>query len=144
MTIEELLARESIKHTLASYHIAGDLNDADGYAAVFTEDGVVRAGGAEIAGREQLRDWKAARSKASVAQFVRHNLTTCRIELTGPDTATGRAYFAVFTDAGPDHCGTYDDVYRKVGDEWLIATRNVETHWHSPNSRFGAPTPNTN
>ncbi|MGE0309831.1 MAG: nuclear transport factor 2 family protein, partial [Acidimicrobiia bacterium] len=43
MNNDDLIAREAIRHTLASYHIAGDGNDADGYAAVFTEDGVVRA-----------------------------------------------------------------------------------------------------
>ncbi|MGE0877968.1 MAG: nuclear transport factor 2 family protein [Acidimicrobiia bacterium] len=136
MNVDDLLAREAIRHTLNSYHIAGDSNDAEGYAAVFTEDGVVRAGGFEIAGREQLREWKAARTKALTATFVRHNLTTCKIDLTGPDSAKGRAYFFVVTDAGPDHCGTYDDIYRKVGDQWLIASRDVDTHWHSPTSRF--------
>ncbi|MGE3328473.1 MAG: nuclear transport factor 2 family protein [Acidimicrobiia bacterium] len=139
MNNDDLIAREAIRHTLASYHIAGDGNDADGYAAVFTEDGVVRAGGMEIAGREQLREWKAARTKVLTAAFVRHNLTTCKIDLTGPDSATGRAYFFVVTDVGPDHCGTYDDEYRKVGDEWLIASRNVDMLWLSPDSRFRPP-----
>lgn len=139
MNVDDLMAREAIRHTLASYHIAGDGNDADGYAAVFTQDGVVRAGGMEVSGREQLREWKASRTKALTAAFVRHNLTTCKIDLTGPDSATGRAYFFVVTDVGPDHCGTYDDVYRKVGDQWLIASRNVETLWRSPDSRFGPP-----
>jgi hypothetical protein len=32
MTLEELLAREAIRHTLASYHMGGDGNDADAYA----------------------------------------------------------------------------------------------------------------
>lgn len=136
MTVDELLAREAIRHTLASYHVAGDGNDPDGYAGVFTDDGVVIAGGLEIAGREQLRAWKAERVKTSTAEFVRHNLTTCRIELTGPGSANGRSYFVVFTDAGPDHCGTYDDVFRRVGDRWLIASRIVNTDWHSPSSRF--------
>ena len=117
MNVDDLLAREAIRHTLNSYHIAGDGNDAEGYAAVFTEDGVVRAAGVEFKGRENLRAWKASRTKAMTAAFVRHNLTTCKIDLTGPDSAKGRAYFFVVTDAGPDHCGTSDDVYRFLFEE---------------------------
>jgi uncharacterized protein (TIGR02246 family) len=137
MTIEELLAREGIRHTLASYNMAGDQQDAAGYAAVFTEDGVLDAGQIQFNGRDEIQAWKSARAKAPTAEFVRHNLTTCRIELTGPETATARTYFAVITEIGPDHSGYYSDVLRKVGDRWLIAHRKVRVDWRAPASRFG-------
>jgi ketosteroid isomerase-like protein len=137
MNIEDLLAREGIRHTLASYNMAGDQQDASGYAAVFTEDGVLDAGEVQFNGREEIQAWKSARAKAPTAEFVRHNLTTCRIELTGPETATARTYFAVITEIGPDHSGYYSDVLRKVGDCWLIAHRKVRLDWRAPDSRFG-------
>ena len=140
MSQDVFVAREAIRHTLAGYNIAGDANDAEGYAAVFAPDGVLESGDMRFAGRAQIRDWKAARAKSPVAKFVRHNLTTCRIELTGLQSATARTYFVVFTEVGPDHSGYYDDVFQKIGAEWLIAHRKVLLDWRAPDSRFSPRT----
>ena len=43
MTVEELLAREAIRDTMAKYNMAGDRLKVDDYAACFTEDGVMEA-----------------------------------------------------------------------------------------------------
>jgi hypothetical protein len=137
MTHEDFLAREAIRYTLASYNLAGDGNDAAGYAAVFTEDGVLESADFHLVGRGQIEAWKAARIKAPPpAKFVRHNLTTSRIDLTGPERAEGRTYFVVFTEVGPDHSGYYTDVFRKVGEQWLIAHRKVWLDWRAHDSRF--------
>ena len=40
MTLDELMARESIRHTIASYNMAGDRLRVDDFVAVFTEDGI--------------------------------------------------------------------------------------------------------
>jgi ketosteroid isomerase-like protein len=142
MTLEELLAREAIRHTLASYHMGGDGNDADAYAGVFTEDGVLDSADFKIEGRAAIRKWKAGRASGpQPAKFVRHNLTTCKLDVTGPNTAKGRAYFMVMTEVGPDHSGYYSDEYRKVGDEWLIAYRKVWIDWRAKDSRFRGPLP---
>jgi hypothetical protein len=140
MTDDDVLAREAIRYTLASYNIAGDGNDAAGYAAVFTEDGVLESADFHLVGRGQIEDWKAARIKAPPpAKFVRHNLTTSRIDLTGPESAEGRTYFVVFTEVGPDHSGYYTDTFRKVGGQWLIAHRKVWLDWRARDSRFRRP-----
>jgi hypothetical protein len=136
MTPEEGLAHQAIRKTLASYNIAGDANDAAGYAAVFTPDGVLDSADFSLVGRAKIEAWKAARAKTPVAKFVRHNLTTCRIDLTGPDSAKARTYFVVFTDVGPDHSGYYDDVFSRIGGDWLIAHRKVWLDWRAPDSRF--------
>jgi 3-phenylpropionate/cinnamic acid dioxygenase small subunit len=142
MTLEELLAREAIRDTMARYHMAGDGNDADGYAGVFAEDGVLDSADFRIEGRAAIRAWKAGRASGpQPAKFVRHNLTTCQIDLTGPETAKARAYFAVFTEVGPDHSGYYSDEFRKVGEAWLIAYRKVWIDWRAPESRFRGPLP---
>ena len=72
------------------------------------------------------------------AQFVRHNLTTCKIDLTGPDTAKVRTYWMVITDIGPDHSGVYVDDFRNEDGQWLIAHRQVRSDWFSPDSHFGS------
>jgi hypothetical protein len=188
MTIEELLARESIRHTMATYTTAGDRLRADDFVAAFTEDGVLESEGVpqqdlfHHRGRAAIREWIArwtrdrpegvaslpqammlspragvssSEAEANVsspeatappqptaqsprATFVRHHLSTCLIDLTGPDTAKARTYWTAYTDIGPDHCGHYIDTFRKVGDRWLIAHRKVRLDWRSPASLFKA------
>ena len=75
---------------------------------------------------------------------MRHHLSTCKIDLTGPDTATARTYWVAWTDIGPDHNGYYLDDFRKVGDEWLIARRRVRRDWDAPGSLFVTAIANTN
>jgi len=155
MTIDELLAREAIRKTLANYNMAGDRLKAEDFTACFTEDGIIESTTKGVAdnfrfeGRAAIFEWQNrwrtappgdAEQKDVVrkATFVRHNLTTCKIDLTGPDSATVRTYWIVMSDNGPDHCGVYLDEFRKVGDEWLIAHRKVRTDWQAENGLFRA------
>lgn len=155
MTIDELLARESIRQTLARYNIFGDRVRVDEFLEAFTEDGILEFGGeregqtSRHEGREAIRGWMTdwtRRPPSSapeprpaappVQMFVRHHLATSHIEFTGPDTAEGRTYFAVYTPIGPDHAGVYTDRFRRTGDRWLIAHRKVRTEWRAENSFF--------
>ncbi|MEO6717589.1 MAG: nuclear transport factor 2 family protein [Novosphingobium sp.] len=150
MTLEDLLAREAIRDTMAKYNHSGDSLRAEDFAACFTEDGILesaRAGGFRYASRAEILAWQSAwrdepksADTPRGAKLVRHNLTTSRIELTGPDSARARTYWVVMTDVGPDHCGVYTDQFRKVDGEWLIAHRKVKTEWWAENSHFRAPT----
>jgi hypothetical protein len=150
MTLDELLAREAIRATMARYNTAGDRLKVEDYVACFTEDGIMEVQHPDPActfryeGREAIRAWQSRwldRTQSDVpvhrASFVRHHLSTCRIDLTGPDTADTRTYWVAWTDVGPDHAGVYVDRFRKVGDEWLIAHRRVREDWRSPQSLFG-------
>jgi hypothetical protein len=153
LTLDELLAREAIRARLAHLAQAGDSVRAEEYAACFTEDGTLQteaAGGrgldlhnrAEIlAWQQSLREPGKGISSGSAIplKFARHNLTTCKIELTGPDSASVRTYWHVMTNAGPDHCGVYRDLFRQVDGEWLIAQRRVKTEWASKNSLMVPP-----
>ena len=148
MTIEELLARESIRQTMASYTVAGDRLRGDDFIAVFTDDAVLESEGVpesdafRYEGRQAIRNWIARWRPAADeapphrATFVRHHLSTTNIELTGPDAAKARTYWVAYTDIGPDHCGCYIDVFRKTGEHWLIAHRKVRLDWRSPQSLF--------
>lgn len=156
MTLDDLLAREAIRDTLAKYNVSGDRLKIDDYAACFTEDGIMEAEHKDPAfafryeGREAILAWQRrwleqTLSGAGVHQatFARHHLATSKIDLAGPDmgpaTASVRTYWVAWTDIGPDHAGYYLDTFHKVGEEWLIAHRRVREDWRSPASLFGNP-----
>ncbi len=150
MTLEEMLARESIRQTMAAYTMAGDRLRLEEFLAVFTEDAILESEGVPAAdafryeGTEQIRRWmdrwttRAGDDTAPThrATFVRHHLSTSEIEFTGADSARARTYWTAFTDIGPDHCGYYLDTFRKRGDQWLIAHRRVRLDWRSEKSLF--------
>jgi hypothetical protein len=149
MTLDELLARESIRKTMASYTLAGDRLRAEDFMAVFTADAILESDSVpesdafRYQGREAMRGWilrwratAAGAQQAAQASFVRHHLSTSHIEITGADSAKARTYWVAYTDVGPDHCGHYIDVFRRVDDAWLIAHRKVRLDWRSPTSLF--------
>jgi hypothetical protein len=145
MTLEEFLARQGIRDTMARYNMAGDRARGEDYVMTFTEDGILEGGdgGMKLEGREAIRSWMKGFGKPAPdappkrrPKFVRHNITTCQIDMTGPDTAKARTYYTVFTEIGPDHCGYYVDEFRKEGDRWLIARRRAMQDWAAPDSPF--------
>jgi len=151
MDLEELLARESIRQTIANFTMAGDRLRTDDFIAVFTEDGIFESEGVSedktfrYAGREKIRAFIATWGRGAhdakpvhQAKFIRHHLSTCQIELTGQDTAKARTYWVAYTNIGPDHCGYYVDAFRKVSDRWLIAHRKVREDWMAHDSLYGS------
>lgn len=148
MTLDEMLARESIRQTMANYTMAGDRLRTDEFVAAFTDDGILETEGVaeedrfRYQGREALRAWMdrwktpAADAPVHKSSFIRHHLATSQIELTGPQTAKSRTYWVAYTSIGPDHCGYYVDEFRKVGDSWLIAHRRIREDWRRPDSLY--------
>ncbi len=43
MTLDELLAREAIRDTMAQYNVSGDRLKVEEFAACFTEDGILQS-----------------------------------------------------------------------------------------------------
>lgn len=148
MTPDELLDREAIRQTMASYTMAGDRLKTDEFLSVFTDDAILETDGVpeqdafRYAGREQIRGWftrwRKPPSEAPVHQaaFIRHHLSTCHIEFTGAETAKARTYWVAYTDIGPDHCGCYLDAFRKEQGRWLIAHRRIRLDWRSEKSLY--------
>ena len=148
MTLEEMLAREAIRQTLANYTMAGDRLKIDDFVAVFTEDGVLETDGVPEAdafryeGRADIRNWMTRWQKPAPgapvhqSRFIRHHLSTCQIELTGADAARARTYWTDYTDIGADHCGYYLDSFRKVTEAWLIAHRIIRLDWRSEHGLY--------
>jgi hypothetical protein len=148
VTLDELLAREGIRQTIANYTMAGDRLRAEDFIAVFTADAIVESEGVSESdtfryeGHDEIRNWISrwrppeGAPPTHQATFVRHHLSTSQIEFTGSNTAKARTYWTAYTDIGPDHCGYYIDAFRKVGERWLISHRKVRLDWRSPESLF--------
>jgi hypothetical protein len=148
VTLDEVIARESIRETIANYTIAGDNRDAALFNTLWTDDALFDfsfpslpsfrcEGIAQI--RARTAAWKHLPDPDPTlrsATFIRHNLTTCQIELTGKDTASAKTYFIVMTDIGTDHAGNYTDKLARQGGRWLFAHRRVDLVWRSPDSCF--------
>ena len=149
MTVDELLAREAIRDTMAKYNTSGDRLKVQDYVDCFTDDGIMESefvaedkafryeGKAEIlAWQKRWLDRDPDAPAIHRSKFIRHHLSTSKIDITGPDTAKARTYWVAYTDIGPDHAGYYLDDFRKVGDRWLIAHRRVRLDWESPDSLY--------
>ena len=148
MTLDELIARECIRQTMARYTVAGDRLRGEDFIAVFTDDAVLEtervpeSDAFRCEGRQAIREWfgrwrtPGPEASARRATFIRHHLSTSQIEFSGPDGAAVRTYWVAYSDIGPDHCGYYIDVFRKTGERWLIAHRKVRLDWRAPHSLY--------
>jgi hypothetical protein len=135
---------EAIRHTMAAYNIAGDRMRLADLADTFTPTGVLETPTARMEGREAIiaalgrgrRPDTPAAGAARGPTFVRHNVTTSLLELTGEETAEGRSYFIVYTDIGPDHMGGYVDRLVKLDGRWQFEHRRVLIYWMSEQTLF--------
>jgi hypothetical protein len=136
MTLEDLLAREAIRDTLATYNMMGDRGLIEAYAATFTEDGVLEAPNGTVTGRAEIvRFLNEVGIPALNARLtgkptpLRHNITTSRIELTGPDSARVSTYFLLLRAGRIEESGLYLDRFARVGDAWFIAHRRIKMEY---------------
>ena len=133
MILEELLAREAIRDTLATYNIMGDRGLIEAYAATFTEDGLLEMPPNTVTGRAEIvRFVKEVGIPALNARLtgkpapLRHNITTSRIELSGTDSARVTTYFLLLRAGRIEESGIYLDRFARVADAWLIAHRRIK------------------
>jgi hypothetical protein len=155
MEMWELVAREQVRDTVATYNHCGDRLLLDEMAACFTPDGVLETkagwtarGRAEIIARlGGVRELTAATVGAEQARpagpgpvgapaFIRHFVANLRFDAVAPDRIDTSAYFCVLTAAGVDHWGRYRDVLVPAEGRWLFAHRTVRTDAFAPGSPF--------
>jgi hypothetical protein len=141
MTPDQAVAAQAIAHTQSVYATEGDRGRLDGLVTAFTEDGVLEFHGGRHEGHAAIKaslegGLAVPRERfADTRGFVRHNLTTRRIEFDGPDAADVFTYFMVMTPLGLDHTGRYVDRFVRSGERWLIAHRRVTLDWAAAGSR---------
>ena len=138
MTLEELLAKETIKEIRIKYSHYFDGKLVDQLADLFCEDAVCEFGpdyGGDWVGKEAIRANFARYAEREGPPFgVLHAVTNPLITLIDSTTASGRWYLHdLNTQEGVDNplllYGIYDDIYKKVFGTWLIHKTRIDFLW---------------
>jgi SnoaL-like domain len=130
-------AREAIRDLLTRYTYNGDRGRIDDLAACFAADGVLEFPGNSGTGPAGVKAALTSGARNPAITFIRHHITPPLITLDASGTrATARSYFAVTSNHGPDHSGTYDDQLVLTADGWRFARRRVRVDWQAATSLF--------
>jgi uncharacterized protein (TIGR02246 family) len=130
--IAKLEAIEEIKQLKAIYCLHCDRGyEPDAIAALFTEDAIWDGGtGGKAVGRAAIREFFVAASGRF--PYAAHLVTNPIIAVDG-DKATGAWRMlmpCIMKDRDGERsamqCAEYDEVYRRVDGQWLIASLNVQ------------------
>jgi uncharacterized protein (TIGR02246 family) len=125
--------RLDIIDIIARYAECVDSGDADGYAALFTADGVVEHSAGSVSGREEIRAWVAdlaAQDRVGKNSRLKHVMGLPVVEGDG-DRATARTYVTIprHMDTGEiviRLSGVYRDECVKQDGTWLFAKRVID------------------
>jgi hypothetical protein len=143
----ELQAREAIRTTIATYTASGDRFRLTELVDCFMPDGVLEIRGREpLVGRQAIFDALSARparvesaaggSDGTARFYLRHHVSSIRIESVDRTEARATSYFLAITPIGPDHWGRYRDRLVPDGDRWRFAHRLVAVDDHAPDSFY--------
>jgi len=127
--------RDAIRDLLARYSYHGDRGRLAEMTTCFAADGVLEYLGKAPRGPAAIAAALAAGTRDARLTFMRHHITNPLIAVEG-DQATARSYFAVYSNFGPDHCGTYDDLLVRTSEGWRFAHRRVRIDWQADASLF--------
>ena len=135
----ELIAREQIRHLVASYAHCADGGRLDELVSLFAPAGVLEVpDGQQYRGRDAIRaflaDIQARLAAATTTRLIRHHVSNLRIEVTSKSEAAAVSYFFVITERGPDHWGRYRDRYVCSDGRWRFAHRRVRLDDAAPGS----------
>lgn len=136
--------RAAIVDLQARYVMAMDYFDADGYAAVFAEDGVLDWARGQVVGRNAIREFMATGTydftrgapEAKTPEgknwpsTVRHLITNQVIKVDG-DTATALTYWIQFNNNQDRRkvewmlFGSWHDEFVKLDGEWFFSLHKI-------------------
>jgi uncharacterized protein (TIGR02246 family) len=125
--------RLDIMDLVARYAECVDSGDAEGYAKLFTPDGVVEHSAGSVAGHEEIRSWVATLAKddrVGKNSRLKHIMGLPVIRGDG-ERATARTYVTIprHMDSGEiviRLAGTYFDECVKQDGAWLFAKRVID------------------
>lgn len=108
-----------------------DSFNANEFANLFTEDGVLVIGENRWEGRDAIRARIEALDNGTT---IRHHMSSIRISPIDADHATGVSYVVIYSApsgtneiTGPSLIGDYIDSYVRTEDGWKIAHRELKT-----------------
>lgn len=136
MNVEDQLA---IQQVIAQYSYTFDAKDAQGWAALFTEDAlwecVTLEGGPplnRLEGRQAIHDW-AVKQHGTIPDNVRsyHHQSGILFDELGADTARTRVMVAITSQVPGDKgfktdvnlTGVYHDQWRRTDQGWRFSER---------------------
>lgn len=138
MPVDTSVDRDAIRDLLARYTYHGDRGRVSDLAACFAPNGILEYLGKAPMGPQAIAAaLSAGGTRDPRLSFIRHHISNPLITLDG-DWAEARSYFAVHTDIGPDHSGTYDDRLARTAQGWRFSHRRVRIDWQSDQSLFVA------
>lgn len=145
------------------YVLAMDYFDADGYAEVFAEDGVLDWAGGVVEGREAIREFMSTGTydlrtmgfqPAETSDgrewpsTVRHLITNQVVVVDG-DTAKAVTYWMNYANNADRRqiqwlsFGSWEDEYVKVDGEWLFRVHRIFNEGNPRTFTAGQPNPMT-
>ena len=141
--LETLLAERACERLTYRYCRYADGGQASRLGELFTPDGVFSIPGMTLRGRAEISARFAGRESLVDLRTV-HLCTNIDIEVTGPSSARGWVNLCLFRrwqragDAGPlpvtvpSLVASYEDLYERVGEQWLIARRTQHAVFADP------------
>ena len=126
---------------IATYHQRADAFDWEGWAETFVEDAefTFEHGFGLMKGKQGILDICKS-SMDPYYDLMQHIMINLDFELTGPDTATGKAnliFTATFDETKRDQYyqagGIYRWTFRKAADGWRIASAYLDFIWNKGN-----------
>ncbi|HUF73241.1 MAG TPA: nuclear transport factor 2 family protein [Gammaproteobacteria bacterium] len=152
--------RAAIVDLQGRYVVAMDYFDADGYAAVFAEDGVLDWAGGIVEGRDAIREFMATGTydltrgapKAETPDgrdwpsTVRHLITNQVIDVDG-DTAQAITYWIQFNNNTDRRqvewmlFGSWYDEFVKIDGEWFFSLHRIHNEGHPRTFTAGQENP---
>lgn len=146
--MENLLAERACERLILDFVHRLDLGEPASVAELFTEDGVwewpAPGDGRRSEGRAALRAYFGARPADKLSRRVMSNI---RVTVTSEDTAEATSYFTTYRIEGwsgdmvpaapPVQVGHYEDTFRRVDGQWLLASRTLRLPFGGPTPRQG-------
>jgi len=145
MDLDELLAREGVRDTIATYNATGDQGDLDGLASCFAPDGILAVVGREpLVGRRAIAEGLGAMLRREAPEIdprpaiahCHHRVASVHFVSVAPDRIDTVCSFTVLTQIGLDHWGRYRDHLVPIEGRWRFARRDVKVDGHAPASLF--------
>jgi hypothetical protein len=126
--LERMLIEHECSKLMTLYCHYLDHPDADGFAGIYTEDGMYKPAALPepMYGREAIRDWLHAYPKDRLG---RHVSTNQLVEVIDEDRATGRSYAIVFREPAPRDGVLSDRVTPRSVVEYFDEFRRTEEGW---------------
>ena len=137
-TLRELADREAIHEVMQQYIWSADSLDAEGYVAVFTEDGEIDSNGMLYKGHDQIRTVVTGMQERQAANRARgeppgafyHVVSNERISFQSPTEALYQSYWQTMRKGADNRYvaggfGRSEDRLVKIDGKWLIKSRKL-------------------